>query len=79
MASRRHLTRSRIWTARSCCEGENHAFRRGRGRCRKTREHIGGGPPFHPRCVHVLTPFVERLATEEERKAGLVSPGVPNG
>ncbi len=34
---------------------------------------IGGGPPFHPRCVHVLTPFVERLATEEEKKAGRVS------
>ena len=39
---------------------------------------IGGGPPFHPRCVHVLTPFVERLATEEERKAGIVSPEVLN-
>jgi len=22
---------------------------------------IGDGPPFHPNCVHVLTPFVERL------------------
>ena len=39
---------------------------------------IGGGPPFHPRCVHVLTPFVERLATEEEKKAGVVSPAVLN-
>jgi len=39
---------------------------------------IGGGPPFHPRCVHVLTPFVERLATEEEKKAGVVSPVVLN-
>ena len=39
---------------------------------------IGGGPPFHPRCVHVLTPFVERLATEEEQKAGMVSPEVLN-
>jgi hypothetical protein len=37
---------------------------------------IGGGPPFHPNCVHVLTPFVERLATEEERKAGVISPEV---
>ena len=33
---------------------------------------INGGPPFHPRCVHVLTPFVERLATEKEKKAGMV-------
>jgi hypothetical protein len=39
---------------------------------------IGGGPPFHPNCVHVLTPFVERLATEEERKAGIVSQEVVN-
>jgi hypothetical protein len=37
---------------------------------------IGGGPPFHPRCVHVLTPFVERLATAEEKKAGVISPEV---
>jgi len=37
---------------------------------------IGGGSPFHPRCVHVLTPFVERLATEEEKKAGIISPEV---
>jgi len=37
---------------------------------------IGGGPPFHPRCVHVLTPFVERLPTEE--KAGIVSQEVLN-
>jgi len=35
---------------------------------------INGGPPFHPRCVHVLTPFVERLATEEEKQAGMVPP-----
>jgi len=28
--------------------------------------------------VHVLTPFVERLATEEEKKAGLVPPDVLN-
>jgi len=41
---------------------------------------INGGPPFDPRCVHVLMPFVdlsagrqaERLATEEERKAGII-------
>jgi hypothetical protein len=39
---------------------------------------INGGPPFHPRCVHVLTPFVERPATEEERKAGRVQPEVLN-
>lgn len=39
---------------------------------------IGGGPPFHPNCVHVLTPFVERLATEEERKAGIADPKVLN-
>lgn len=31
---------------------------------------INGGPPFHRDCVHVLTPFVERLGTEEERKRG---------
>ena len=37
---------------------------------------IGGGLPFHPNCVHVLTPFVERLATEEERKAGVSDPKV---
>jgi len=39
---------------------------------------IGGSPPFHPRCVHVLTPFVERLATEEERKVGVADPTVLN-
>ncbi len=39
---------------------------------------INGGPPFHPNCVHVLTPFVERLATGEERKAGLVPAEVLN-
>lgn len=32
-----------------------------------------GGPTFHPRCVHSLTPFVERLATEEEKKTGLAA------
>jgi hypothetical protein len=37
-----------------------------------------GGRPFHPCCVHVLTPFVERLATEEEKKAGVVPPEVLN-
>ena len=31
---------------------------------------VNGGPPFHPNCVHVLTPFVERLATEEEKRGG---------
>ena len=39
---------------------------------------INGGPPFHPRCVHVLTPFVERLATEKEKKAGRVPAEVLN-
>jgi hypothetical protein len=37
---------------------------------------IGGGPPFHPNCVHVLTPFVDRRATEEERKRGIIAPEV---
>lgn len=35
---------------------------------------IGGGPPFHPNCVHVLTPFVEPLATEEELARGRIDP-----
>ena len=39
---------------------------------------IGGGPPFHPRCVHVLTPFVERLATEEEKRRGIIPPEALN-
>ena len=39
---------------------------------------IGGTPPFHPNCVHALTPFVERLATEEEKKAGIISPDLLN-
>jgi len=39
---------------------------------------IGGGPPFHPNCVHVLTPFVERLATVKEKEAGMVPPQVLN-
>lgn len=39
---------------------------------------IDGGPPFHPNRVHVLTPFVERLATEGERKAGVPEPTVLN-
>jgi len=39
---------------------------------------IGGGPPFHPNCVHVLTPSVERLATEAERKAGVPEPALLN-
>ena len=39
---------------------------------------INGGPPFHPRCVHVLTPFVERLATDEEKKRGIISPDLLN-
>lgn len=36
---------------------------------------IGGGPPFHPRCVHVLTPFVERL---DEEKEGTIAPDLLN-
>ncbi len=47
---------------------------------------INGGPPFHARCVHVLTPFVDlpagredgRLATEEEKKQGIISPELLN-
>jgi hypothetical protein len=39
---------------------------------------INGGPPFHPRCVHVLTPFVERLATDQEKKRGVISPDLLN-
>jgi len=39
---------------------------------------INGGPPFHPNCVHVLTPFVERLATDDERKRGVISPNLLN-
>jgi hypothetical protein len=35
---------------------------------------INGGPPFHPNCVHVLTPFVLRLASDEEQTAGAISP-----
>jgi len=30
-------------------------------------------PTFQPRCVYVLTPFVERSATEEERRARIIS------
>lgn len=32
----------------------------------------------HPRCVHVLRPFVERLATEEEKEPAMVRPEVLN-
>ena len=32
----------------------------------------------HPRCVHVLRPFVERLATEEEKESAMVRPEVLN-
>jgi len=39
---------------------------------------INGGPPFHPNCVHALTPFVERLATEEEKKRGTIPPEALN-
>ena len=37
---------------------------------------INSGPPFHPPCAHVLTSFVETSATDEEKKAGRVSPDV---
>lgn len=39
---------------------------------------INGPPPWHPNCQHALTPFVERLATEEERKQGVIAPSVLN-
>ena len=39
---------------------------------------IARGPPFHPNCVHVRTPFVERLATDEEKKTGAMSSDVLN-
>jgi len=39
---------------------------------------INGGPPFYPRCARVLTPFVERPATDEEEKRGIVSPDLLN-
>ena len=60
-------------------------------RCEARVSAIGGGPPFHcycakwrclfatkhePNCVHVLTPFVERFATEEEKRTGTISPEV---
>lgn len=35
---------------------------------------IDGGPPFHPNCAHVLTPFVERLASEAEKERGQIAP-----
>jgi hypothetical protein len=35
---------------------------------------INGGPPFHPRCSHSLTPLVERLANEGEMKARVIAP-----
>ncbi len=35
---------------------------------------INGGPPFHPNCVHVLTPFVDTLATDQEKAAGKIEP-----
>ena len=33
---------------------------------------INGGPPFHPNCAHVLTPFVLALATDKEQRAGKI-------
>jgi hypothetical protein len=33
---------------------------------------INGGPPFHPNCAHVLTPFVLALATPKEQEAGRI-------
>ena len=35
---------------------------------------INGGPPFHPNCAHVLTPFVLALATSKEQAAGKIEP-----
>ncbi len=39
---------------------------------------VNGGPPFHPNCVHVLTPFVERLASRQEKQQGLIAPDLLN-
>jgi len=39
---------------------------------------INGGTPFHPKCAHIMTPFVERLATPEERAAGKIAPDLLN-
>ena len=39
---------------------------------------IHGGPLFRPNCLYVLTPFVEHLATEDEKKQGVISPDVLN-
>jgi hypothetical protein len=39
---------------------------------------LGYGPPLHSRCVSVLMPLAERLATEEGRAAGVVPPEVLN-
>jgi hypothetical protein len=39
---------------------------------------INGEPPWHPNCVHSLTPFVERLATPEERERGKIAPDLLN-
>ncbi len=39
---------------------------------------INGGPPFHPNCAHVMTPFVISLATPEERAAGIIEPELLN-
>jgi len=39
---------------------------------------INGGPPFHPNCLHVLMPFVEPLATDEEKARGVMSPDLLN-
>lgn len=41
------------------------------------RSRPSGRPPFHPSRVHVLTPFVERLAMEEQ-KARVPEPTVLN-
>ena len=35
---------------------------------------INGGPPFHLKCVYVLTPFVARLAREGKKGLGTVPP-----
>ena len=39
---------------------------------------LAAGPPFQPRCAHAILPFVDRLATDEEKKAGTISPDLLN-
>lgn len=37
---------------------------------------LGGGPPFHPNCLHTIVPFVENLEDEAAHKAGETQPEV---